>query len=70
MTSVVSDADTEKTVTTWAFEVKAGFSEPLYLMMDLSFLEDICGDLNVLLKPVEHTVWVVTEGGLEVFFVV
>ena len=38
-------------------------------MIDLACLEDICGDPNVLLKPIEHTVWVVREGGLEVFFV-
>lgn len=30
-------------------------------MIDLSCLEDICGDPNVLLKPVEHIVWVVRE---------
>lgn len=50
-------------------EVKEGFSEPHYLMIDLSCLEDICGDPNVLVKPLEHTVWVVVEGRLEIFFV-
>lgn len=40
-----------------------------YLMIDLSCLEDICGDTNVLLKPREHTVWAVREGELDVFFV-
>jgi hypothetical protein len=29
---------------------------------------DICGDPNVLLKPIEHTVWVVMEGKLEILF--
>ena len=51
------------------WEVKEGFSELVYLMIDLACLEDICGDPNVLLKPIEHTVWVVRKGGLEVFFV-
>jgi hypothetical protein len=54
---------------TLASEVKEGFSEPLYPMIDLSCLEDICGDPNVLLKPIEHTVWVVMESSLEIFFV-
>ena len=44
-----------------AWEVKEGFSEPVYLMIDLSCLEDVCGDPNVLLKPIEHIVWVVRE---------
>ena len=30
-------------------------------MIDLSCLEDVCGDPNVLLKPIEHIVWVVRE---------
>lgn len=39
-----------------ACEVREGFSELLYLMIDLSCLEDICGDPNFMLKPIEHTV--------------
>lgn len=46
-----------------AWEVKDGFSDPPYLMIDLLCLEDSCGDISVLLKPVEHTVWVVREAG-------
>lgn len=62
--------DTEKWPLTPGWEVKEGFSEPLHQMIDPSCLKDICGDPNVWLKPIEHTVWVVREGGLEVFFVV
>lgn len=39
------------------------------LSNDLSWLEDIRGDPNALFKPIEHTNWVVMEGGLEIFFV-
>lgn len=36
------------------------------LMRDLSSLEDICGDLNVFLKLIEHSVWIVAEGRLDI----